>query len=322
MKVRFLLAAALCVAAPSAFGTLTFTPIFDATLTALPGAVTTIDNTLALYSGLFSTNINVTIYFANTTSGLGESTTSFYSATYGGVGGVCSKLAATSSGDATDTSSIAATGSCGTAATNNPVNSTTTMFFSSADGRAMGFNTPGAVSADGHSGLDAEIQLNSSSMNVTRPDSNSGFYDMQSVVEHEVDEVLGTISGLNGSLAPAVADLFRYSAPGTRSFTTSGTAYLSVNGGTTNLATYNNVAGCNVSAGDCGDFDSASVRVQNAFGTPGAAGAVDISQTSPEGKLLDAVGYTFATVPEPGTFVLMAGGLLALGFARRRFATR
>jgi hypothetical protein len=151
-------------------------------------------------------------------------------------------------------------------------------------------------------------------MNITRPDSNGSFYDMQSVIEHEVDEVLGTVSGADGELGgnPTVADLFRYSAPGTRTFTVPGTAYLSVNGGTTNLAGYNNVTNCNISAGDCGDFDSLVLRVQNAFGTPGVS--PDVTLGSPEERLLDVVGYTLASpAPEPGTLSLfgLSLGLLA-----------
>jgi hypothetical protein len=129
------------------------------------------------------------------------------------------------------------------------------------------------------------------------------------VVEHEVDEVLGTVSGADGEFggSPAVADLFRYSAANTRTFTVPGTAYLSVNAGVTNLAGYNNVTNCNISAGDCGDFDLSSLRVQNYAGTPDTT--PDVSQGSPEGRLLDVEGYTFANpVPEPGTISLFAAG--------------
>jgi hypothetical protein len=279
--------------------------------------VTTIDNTLSLYSGLFSTNINVSIFFQNSSTGLGGSNTTFYGISFGGGGGVCNALAA-SAKSADDATSVTATGSC---AGKNPVTKTSTIAVSSANGRALGFNTPGAQSGGSSSTLDSVISLNTSIMNITRPDSNSSFYDMQSVVEHEVDEVLGTVSGADGGFGgtPTVADLFRYSAPGTRTFTVPGTAYLSVNGGVTNLAGYNNVTNCNISAGDCGDFDLSVLRVQNWQGAPGAT--PDVTLGSPEERLLDVVGYTLAA-PEPSTLGLVGGTLLGAGFLRRRILAR
>ena len=80
---------------------------------------------------------------------------------------------------------------------------------------------------------------------------------------------LGTSSALpNGGGTvpgnPAAADLFRYGAPGVRSFalntstaepcTGTPTAYFSVNGGITNLSNYNN---CN-NGGDYGDWGGAA----------------------------------------------------------------
>jgi hypothetical protein len=80
------------------------------------------------------------------------------------------------------------------------------------------------------------------------------------------------------------------------------------------LAGYNNVTNCNISAGDCGDFDSFVLRVQNAFGTPGAT--PDVTLGSPEERLLDVVGYTLAA-PEPGTLSLFALSFGLLAAARK-----
>ena len=84
-------------------------------------------------------------------------------------------------------------------------------------------------------------------MNLSRSGTqNTGLYDLQSVVAHEVNEALGSNSGLNGlqnndptpTGAIGTMDLYRYSAPGVRSFNTNAAtnAYFSVDGGATNLS--------------------------------------------------------------------------------------
>jgi MYXO-CTERM domain-containing protein len=153
-------------------------------------------------------------------------------------------------------------------------------------------------------------------------------------VEHEVDEVFGTPSALPGGggtlpTDPSAADLFRYSAPGTRSFafnsstdvpcTGTPTAYFSINGGTTNLNNYNN---CN-NGGDYGDWIyTDGLQVQDAFGPDDVASSLNLG--SPEVTLLDAVGYNFGsaatTTPEPSSFVLLLVGLAAVPVLRRRLA--
>ncbi|MBV8731269.1 MAG: PEP-CTERM sorting domain-containing protein [Acidobacteriia bacterium] len=153
-------------------------------------------------------------------------------------------------------------------------------------------------------------------------------------VEHETDEVLGTSSALpNGGgtvpTDPKAADLFRYSAPGVRSFaintstaepcTGTPTGYLSINGGITNLNPYNN---CN-NGGDYGDwiFDDGH-QVQDAFGPDDVPSSLNLG--SPEVTLLDAVGYNFkvSSVPEPGSIGLVLIGLACLLPAIRKRAVK
>jgi hypothetical protein len=153
------------------------------------------------------------------------------------------------------------------------------------------------------------------------------------VIEHEIDEVLGLGSGLdninNSSDAtitstdgPAAEDLFRYSAPGVLAYGSAvgascgngspiGTAYFSVDGGSTNLAGFNNA--CN--GGDWGDWDGGASRVQNAFAN-GSDPSLGVEITA-----LEAVGFDSA-VPEPATFALVGSVLLGAGFLRRRSASR
>ena len=149
-------------------------------------------------------------------------------------------------------------------------------------------------------------------MNLSRSGpQNPGKYDLLGVVMHEINEVLGTISGLPGS-QPFAMDLFRYDGSGNRSFTSSSaaSAYFSING-TTLLAQYNQSG-----SGDFGDFISGGpLHVQNAFATPGAQPNLDV-----ELRMLDVVGFNFAETPEPTTISMLGAGLIALALAKRRRA--
>ena len=163
--------------------------------------------------------------------------------------------------------------------------------------------------------------------------------DLVSLVEHEFDEVLGTSSSLpngvssNVPTVPSPADLFRYSAAGTRSWATNPStsvpcssstpnAFSSVNGGATDLSNYNNCS----NDGDYGDWaNNPTVQVQDAFSD--GTSAPFLTLASPEVTLLEAVGYDFASatlpanpVPEPTTAGLLLAGLAGLRCFRRRRA--
>ena len=165
----------------------------------------------------------------------------------------------------------------------------------------------------------------------------AGTYDFQAVAAHEIEEVLGRISGLS-STSPTyrtVFDLFRYSAPSVLSFSYSQPAYFSIDDGLTNLGNFNYA-----SAGDRSDWLtlSTSADIQDAFISTGQRKnltAVDLTA-------LDALGYgglnigttewQFPTaivfnlaesIPEPGSLELLASMLGLLGAGRlRRQATR
>jgi hypothetical protein len=163
-------------------------------------------------------------------------------------------------------------------------------------------------------------------------DPNS--WDFFEIVEHEVNEVLGTSSclrtvatdnpdvgvpGVGCTNAVGAADLFRYSGVGTHSYLSAATgtaAYFSINGGVTSIAGYNNAP----NFGDYGDWDSEVNRIQNAFGEPGSGGLDITNDGGSEIAVLDAVGYsrTFNATPEPGTLTLAGFGLSLLAVARRR----
>jgi hypothetical protein len=166
----------------------------------------------------------------------------------------------------------------------------------------------------------------------------SGQYDFVTAVEHETDEALGTSSCLgvnpktgapqNGcGSAVSAADLFRYSASGTRSFLgTNGNqakgslAYFSINGGLTNLVDYNNTN----NGEDYGDFSDnipCGMYVQDSEGCPGKAGVTIGNDGGIELGMLDAVGYTLT--PEPSSIVMALAGLgFIASVARRRARAR
>ena len=165
---------------------------------------------------------------------------------------------------------------------------------SSANGRALGLNTPPAMFANGHVGnggpYDGIVTLNSAlPFQFTRPPDGNN-YDAQRLTEHEIDEVIGLGSRLGGGgndVRPQ--DIFSWSSAGVRNISSSGTRYFSIDSGATNIVNFNQDPG-----GDFGDWLSEDCPqtqpyVQNAFVCAGQDS--DISAGSPEGINLDVIGY-------------------------------
>jgi hypothetical protein len=177
----------------------------------------------------------------------------------------------------------------------------TNILPSSAGGRAVGLNTPSAMFANGSVGgggpYDGIVTLNSSQpFKFSRPPA-AGLYDGLRTTEHEMDEVMGLGSAIGAFSDYRPQDLFSWSAPGTRSVTTAGSRYFSIDSGTTNIVGFNQTAG-----GDFGDWLSSSCPqanpyVQNAFAC--ADQASDVAAFSPEGINLDVVGYDLLFGPTP-----------------------
>jgi hypothetical protein len=163
----------------------------------------------------------------------------------------------------------------------------------------------------------------------------NGQYDFFTAVEHETDEALGTSSCIenaalalakgcaNGGDGVSAADLFRYSAPGSRSFLgtdgaqANGTpAYFSINGGGVEIATYNN----SPNGADYGDWSTTCKYVQDADACSSQSGLTIANDGGVEIAVLDAVGYNLTplgesltvAVPEPGNMAMFAGGLVLL----------
>lgn len=282
-------------------------PTWDTTILSDPQVVSitnTIITSILSYETRFSDPVTVNITFVETNSGLGESLTYYddshsYSDYYN---------ALVANAKTTNDSVVLAHLSGGAS---NPVNGGANIRSTLPLLRALGF--PNEYSSpSGPGSLDGTILLNMSKINITRPPANPNNYDLQAVASHEIDEVLGTISGLTEPyIRPA--DLFRYSGPGTRNYTTSGdSAYFSIDGGNTLQAQYNQD-----SRGDYGDWWSvvyphSPVRVQDAFASPGTAPDLGVELT-----VLDSVGWTLVSaipviVPQPLVHELHSGTTMVL----------
>lgn len=174
----------------------------------------------------------------------------------------------------------------------------------SANGRAVGLNTPPAMLANGTfrpgGGYDGIVTLNSTKpFQFGRP-IRAGFYDAQRAIEHEIDEVigLGSYLGQGSDLRPQ--DLFTWQEWGYRGYDNRyADRYFSINGGETSIAAFNKDP-----TGDFGDWASdtcpktgAPPYVQDAFACTGQA--PDVTPTSPEGINLDVIGYDPASADLP-----------------------
>jgi hypothetical protein len=302
--VRFSLTASVALgtvlAASPAFANLVINPIYDSSITSDPNAgaiMSNINSAIAMYQSKFTDNVTVKVY-VQTGGGLGSSLWGYY---WNTAGTAISALTA----DATSADDATAVGTFGT-------NVFGSVAYTSANGRAMGLNTPGFLTVGADGGYDGVISLNTSICFYNHNSPVGGKFDLYSAFCHELDEVLGTPSGASGSLAFA-PDLFRYNGSGGRSFNgdTNQHAYFSIDG-TTNIVEYNQFGR---SGGDWGDW----------VAHPGGSMTQDwlifdgqtINPGEPEFRLLDVIGYNRATpVPEPATLCVV--GIGALAVLRRR----
>lgn len=313
---------ASCVLTTSARATvatdgLTIVPSFDSSITNDPNAANVeaaINSAISVYHQDFSNPVVVPIDFSEMSSGLGLSSISAISVSY-------SAFRSALADEPTSAVRTTALQSLPNQ-TDEPVPNTTgsNLWLSVADADAL--VRSGQLSTNYYSSpqYDGSISLDTSST-YTGTTGAAGKYDLEAVVEHEIDEVLGLGSALpnygtgSGQLnAPRPEDLYRYAANGTRSFSTSagGPIYFSLNG-TTDLAQFNNSSG-----GDYGDWasnplpDGASPQVQDAYQTPN----VNITLGTNEFAALQAIGYV--QVPDAAPFTLLALGFSAAFMLVRR----
>lgn len=190
------------------------------------------------------------------------------------------------------------------------------VFSTPAQLQALGVNVSGDI------GMDSNGNIVSGTFDgIVNIGTTAG---MQAVF-HEVDEILGgggqgsevgsqsyceyrAGSGCYGAL-----DLYRYSAPGVGSFTTdpNASAYLSIDGGQTILANFNQNG-----IGDYGDFTTSPCLIQS---WAVCSNPDSFVRGSVEDLTLQSIGYDPVATPLPATLLLFATGLGALGlFGWRR----
>jgi hypothetical protein len=163
------------------------------------------------------------------------------------------------------------------------------FFVTTAEAKALG-QVGASSSIDGYIGLSSSYAF---SYNQT---AQIGKYDAVGALEHEISEVMGRVGSLGSAFGSKIytpLDLFRYTSPGVRDLTP-GPGYFSVNGGTTNLGTYNNPK---VSGGDVADWGPTIRGDSYGYGytnTVASVTANDIIENAALGYRMTAAGLNAA----------------------------
>ena len=339
---------ALCAVSPGrAHANLTITPTFDSSITGDPNAAAiegTINSAIGVLESDISTPITVSVYFQATPEDVefdvfGNTTTQFWASYYDYYNALKAIDTAPGATSAQRTA-LASLGAAPSPTSGNPVNgwaSDQSMMLTSANLRALGLLAPPPFEKASNGQLyDSIIDLDPTITYPPNPNTGSN-YGLEATMLHELDEVLGIggggsqlsvtdfneyTDGLPG--APAIGsvgpmDLYRYSAPGVRSFslyyTASPYSYFSIDGGNTVLSYFNQYG----DATDYGDWLSDPFpagygpQVQDAIATPGANPSLGVNELT----ALNVIGYTLA-VPEPTTMGIALCGILPMLLRRRR----
>jgi hypothetical protein len=305
-------------------------PTFDSSITNNSNSAViqaTINRAISIYETLFTDPITIEIRFRYATalpdgtpvSGLAQSLIVVYAAVWDTWINAL-RADATSGNDNTAIASLPASAlSSGIVA-------------ASANGRALGQNTPPAMFEDGTVGTggpyDGIVTLNSASrLQFSRP-TDANRFDAQREIEKEIDSLMGLIYSAN--FVPD--NLFSWSSAGSRNDDISGRRYFSIDGGVTNIIDFNQNTNGSLAGWLSEACPQAHPYVQNAFPCEGQFS--DISATSPEGVNLDVIGYNLAQTGPPSlgnvstrSFVqtganVMIGGFIVQGSGPKRVIIR
>jgi hypothetical protein len=331
--------ASLALAPHASANGLTITPTFDGSITGNANAAQIeagINTAISTIEGLYGNPVTIDITFSFTPltgntisqSTIGEG----FGDTYSTYVSLLEADSAANPGNTVLATAIANLGSGNKGGTNTKYGG---MFLSDSQNAMLN----GASNA-----YTNNISINSNQPFAFTGIADSSQYDLVGAVEHEIDEIMGgggegsTLNDLaNPSFCPGSplctqegsTDLYRYSAPGVPSFTTStsATSYFSIDGGATQIEQFNQ-NGNGFSGGDYGDFappgGGSGQLIQNAFNYYGQDEAYTTS--SPEYTMMEAIGWDPATAaaptPEPGTLILVGAGLALAAYRRRRLGGR
>jgi hypothetical protein len=181
---------------------------------------------------------------------------------------------------------------------------------SNAEAKALGLLAGNAAGIDGWVGFDSAASYTFDPNNR----AVAGEYDFVGLANHEITEVMGRYGlGQNGASSGRYSpiDLFHYSGNGVRDLTPANGDYFSIDGGVTNINTFNGTGG-----GDLSDWAGLTPDAYNAFLNHGQE--IDVSPG--DITLMDVIGYdrAVAAVPEPASFSLLGVGIAFFGIATRR----
>jgi len=185
----------------------------------------------------------------------------------------------------------------------------TNFVMSNAEAKALGLLAGNAPGNDGAVGFN-------STANYTFDPNNravAGAFDFVGLAEHELTEIMGRYGlGQNGAASGRFSplDLFRYTSPGTLDTAPANGAYFSIDGGNTNINSFNGTGG-----GDLSDWLGLTLDSFNHNLTIGK----ELDVTPGDIVEMDAIGYDLAA-PEPATFTLFGLALAAVVGLRRQTA--